>query len=168
MKPETYIRKHDTCALARRFIRGFKTMAQAWNACKNLEWLLLANHRATSKGCPWDLSADAEDRLRTVALQLALSVAHHWNAPDIVLKYLFTGNPGLRLRARALVRQELQTITCREWQAARAAEDATSERAYWAIRGVAHKQILRRKDVIAVFKACVPNPFKQPKKPKRQ
>ena len=46
-------------------------------------------------------SIDATELLWYSARQFALSVAHLWDAPDVVLEYLFTGDPSLKNAARA-------------------------------------------------------------------
>jgi len=44
---------------------------------------------------------DATELLRYFARMQALSVVHLWDAPDVVLDYLMTGDDGIRAAARA-------------------------------------------------------------------
>jgi hypothetical protein len=67
-------------------------------------------------------SMNATDMLRYFARMQAVSVAHFWDMPDVVLDYLMTGNEALRAAA---------------WAAARdAARDAAGDAA-WAAAGAA-------------------------------
>lgn len=49
-------------------------------------------------------SLDATPLLREFTRYCALSVVHLWDAPDVVLEYLFTGNESLRAAAWAATR----------------------------------------------------------------
>lgn len=63
---------------------------------------------------------DATEMLRYFARMQALSVVHLWDAPDIVLDYLMTGNEELRDAARDAA-----------WDTARAAARAAAWAAAW-------------------------------------
>ena len=47
---------------------------------------------------------DADDLLREYARQCAISVLHLWDAPDVVIRYLRTGDESLRERSMAATR----------------------------------------------------------------
>ena len=64
---------------------------------------------------------DATEMLRYFARMQALSVVHLWDAPDVVLDYLMTGDEALRGAARAAA-----------WAAARAAARGAARGAAWA------------------------------------
>jgi len=49
---------------------------------------------------------DATELLRYFARMQALSVVHLWDAPDVVLDYLMTGDDGIRAAARAAAKKE--------------------------------------------------------------
>jgi len=72
---------------------------------------------------------DGEELLRDFARRCALDVVHLWDAPDVVVKYLQTGDESLRAAAGAAARAAA-------WSAARdaawAASWAASEAASWA------------------------------------
>ena len=63
-------------------------------------------------------SIDATDLLRQFARDCALSVVHLWNAPEIVVKYLKTGNESIRTAAGEAARAAAWAA----WEAARAAQ----------------------------------------------
>jgi hypothetical protein len=65
--------------------------------------------------------ADATDVLRRFARLCALDVAHLWDAPGVVVRYLRTGDESLRAAARAAA-----------WDAARDAARAAAWDAAWA------------------------------------
>ena len=67
---------------------------------------------------------DAEALLREFAREQALSVIHLWDAPQVVIKYLKTGDDGLRAAAMAAARAAA-------WAAAEAAAWAAAEAAAW-------------------------------------
>jgi hypothetical protein len=48
---------------------------------------------------------DVSDTLRAFALLCALDVIHLWDAPEIVMRYLKTGDESIRAAARAAARQ---------------------------------------------------------------
>ena len=74
---------------------------------------------------------DATDILRKFARLCALDVVHLWNAPEIVVKYLKTGDESLRDAARVAARVAA-------WDAAgAAARDAAWDAARGAARGAA-------------------------------
>ena len=62
---------------------------------------------------------DATEMLRYFARMKALSVVHSWDAPDIVLDYLMTGDPAARAAAELAARAEA-------WVAARAAAESAA------------------------------------------
>ena len=75
--------------------------------------------------------ADAEETLRSFARWAALQVIHLWNAPDVVRRYLESGDESLRDAVRAAARDAA-------WDAARAAAwDAAWAAARGAARGAA-------------------------------
>ena len=61
---------------------------------------------------------DISDTLRLFARQCALDVIHLWNAPNIVIQYLNTGDESIRDAARAAARDAAWDD---DWAAARAA-----------------------------------------------
>ena len=75
---------------------------------------------------------DAEDFLRLFARQCALDVIHLWNAPDVVRRYLETGDDSLRAAAR----NAAAAVSAAAW-AARAAADAAWDAAWDATRAAA-------------------------------
>ena len=68
---------------------------------------------------------DATDLLRKFARQCALDVIHLWDAPDVVRRYLETGDESLRAAAR-------DAAWVDAWSAARAAARAAAGDAAWA------------------------------------
>jgi hypothetical protein len=71
--------------------------------------------------------ADATELLRSFARAAALSVVHLWDAHDVVMRYLLTGDEGIRAAARAAA-----------WDAAwTAARDAAWNVAWTAARAAA-------------------------------
>ena len=72
---------------------------------------------------------DATNILRSFARQCALDVVHLWDAPDVVVKYLKTGDATLRDAARAAAWDAARAAA---WDAAWAARDAA-----WAARDAA-------------------------------
>ena len=73
-------------------------------------------------------SVDATNLLWTFARSCALSVAHLWDAPDVCLEYLFTGNEELWAASWAASREALWAAS---WAASRAASWAASRAASW-------------------------------------
>ncbi len=63
------------------------------------------------------------------ARMFALSVAHLWGAPDVVLEFLFTGDKSLRAAARTAAWDAARAAA---WDAARAAAWAAARDAAWA------------------------------------
>ena len=61
---------------------------------------------------------DVTDTLRLFARQCALDVLHLWNAPEVVVQYLQTGDESLRAAARAATRDAARVAV---WAATRAA-----------------------------------------------
>ncbi|HUU94657.1 MAG TPA: hypothetical protein VM487_02880, partial [Phycisphaerae bacterium] len=84
--------------------------------------------------------ADALDVLRKFARLCALDVIHLWDAPDVVRRYLETGDESLRAAARATA-EDAAWATARDaawdagaawdaaWDAARSTEDAAEDAA---------------------------------------
>jgi len=70
---------------------------------------------AERRQCLWYI--DGTDLLRKFARMCALDVIHLWDAPDIVIQYLRSGD---------------ETIRAAAWAAARAAAEATAWAAAWA------------------------------------
>jgi hypothetical protein len=68
---------------------------------------------------------DAEKLLREFARKCALSVIHLWDAPDVVKRYLETGDESLRAAAQAAAQTAAQT-------AAQAAARVAAQTAAWA------------------------------------
>ena len=73
-------------------------------------------------------SIDAESLLREYARKCALSVIHLWDAPDVVKRYLTTGDESLRAAARAAAWAAAWDAA---WDAARAAARAAAWDAAW-------------------------------------
>jgi len=95
---------------------------------------IAARHRKYIDG-----GIDISDTLREFARWSALQVLHLWDAPDVVKKYLETGNDELRAAARDAARDAARA-TAREaaWDAARAAAwDAARDAAWAAARAAA-------------------------------
>ena len=83
------------------------------------DWELIV---ATRRKCLWWV--DVSQVLRRHLRLCALDVAHLWDAPDIVMRYLRTGDESLRVSAQAAVRA--QDATNATWDSVRdAAQDAT-------------------------------------------
>ena len=91
---------------------------------------------------------DATEMLRYFARMQALSVVHLWDAPDVVLDYLMTGEEELRAAAldaaldaawaAARAERAARDAAWAAWDAAWAAERA-AERAAWAAERAARK-----------------------------
>lgn len=64
-------------------------------------------------------SIDATDLMRQFARECALDVIHLWDAPEIVVNYLKTGDAAIRAAARAAARDAARDAA---WAAARAAQ----------------------------------------------
>ena len=78
---------------------------------------------------------DATELCRYFAAQAALSVAHLWDAPDVVLDFLMTGDESLRVAAGVAARDAARDAA---WHAARdAAWDAARVAAWDAARDAA-------------------------------
>ena len=98
--------------------------------------------RDDDKACATERTAlamiDARALLRTFARQQALSVIHLWKAPEIVLKYLETGDDTLRADAREAARHArfAAWATARDsaWAAARDVPWDAAWAAAWAAR----------------------------------
>ena len=87
---------------------------------------------------------DATELMGFFARECALSVIHLWDAPEIVIKYLKTGDPKLKDAARAVSRDAAWAAA---WVAAYAAKDAAyaardaayvAKDAAYAARGAAY------------------------------
>jgi hypothetical protein len=80
---------------------------------------------ARSRTVLWLLDADQSERvLRVHARWSALTVLHLWDAPDVVTRYLVTGDESLRDAAR-------DAAWAAAWDAAWAASNAGLERLAW-------------------------------------
>ena len=101
---------------------------------------------------------DATELLRKFARLCALDVIHLWNAPDIVIRYLKTGDESLRDAARAAARDTARDAARHaEWNAAMAAarsigprsigRDAAMDAARAAARAIGRDAALRRQRV---------------------
>ena len=78
---------------------------------------------------------DAEPILREFARWCALQVVHLWDAPEVVVQYLKTGDESLRDAARAAARDVARGVA---WAAALAAARAAARDVAWgAARGAA-------------------------------
>ena len=88
-----------------------------WGSIKRENDKLASRHRK------YLARVDATILLRRFAHEQALSVVHLWNAPDVVCRYLETGDEGLRSAARSAA-----------WSASEAAEAAAraAEAAAWS------------------------------------
>ena len=64
---------------------------------------------------------DVSDTLRLFARQCALDVVHLWDAPDIVIRYLKTGDESIRAAARAAAWDARAAAGAAAWDAAWAA-----------------------------------------------
>ena len=103
----------------------------------------------TSKSALW--CYDATPVYRAFALEEALRVAHLWDPPPIILRYLRTGNESIRVAARAAAGDVAWTAA---WAAARAtgdaawaaAEDAARAAARAAARGAGRNVERRRQN----------------------
>ena len=90
---------------------------------------------ATERTYLW--GCDATDTLRKFARLCALDVIHLWDAPDIVVRYLKTGDESLRDAVRAAAWADA-------WAAARAAAWAAARDAAWAaVRDAQNKRLTR-------------------------
>ena len=70
---------------------------------------------------------DGEEVLRAFARWCALQVLHLWDAPDVVLTYLLTGNENIRADARDAARDAARAAAwAAAWDAARAAARAAA------------------------------------------
>jgi len=74
---------------------------------------------------------DITNLLREFACQQALSVAHLWEAPEIVRQYLETGDETMRYSALVAARTSLKYIARHAVDAVRAAVSATSPNPVW-------------------------------------
>jgi hypothetical protein len=85
---------------------------------------------------------DATEMLRYFSRMQALSVIHLWDAPDLVIDYLMTGDEGIRAAARAAASAaarraaawDAASAAARDaaWAAASAADRAAARDAAWA------------------------------------
>jgi hypothetical protein len=99
-------------------------------------------------------SVDATPILRRFAQLSALSVAHLWDAPDLVLEYLFTGDENLMAAAMAAawaaaVAAARAAAVAAARAAARAAAMAAAWAAAWDASRAAYEKELR--DIFAEF-----------------
>jgi len=85
---------------------------------------------------------DATELMDSFSRECALSVIHLWDAPEIVIKYLKTGDPKLKDAARAAARDAARAAAVDPaWAASRAAARAAARDvardAAWAAAGIA-------------------------------
>ena len=73
-------------------------MVECWGEVQEQSDKLVCTHRKIIK------SMDATDLLWYFSRMQAVSVVHLWDAPDVVLDYLMTGDKSLRYAARAAAR----------------------------------------------------------------
>jgi hypothetical protein len=86
---------------------------------------------ARSRTILWRI--DAEPVLRQFARDCALEVLHLWDAPDVVVEYLLTGDESLRDAAWAAARDAAwDAARDAAWAAARAAAGDAARDAAWA------------------------------------
>ena len=80
---------------------------------------------------------DMAEQLRCFARECALSVIHLWDAPDVVVQYLRTGDEKYRAAARAAAAAAAATAVA-DWGAAAAAAATATAAADWgAVRATA-------------------------------
>ena len=72
---------------------------------------------------------DTDDVLRHFARLCALDVIHLWDAPDVVVRYLRTGDESIRAAAMAAARAAAGDAS---WESARTAEESAAWDAAWA------------------------------------
>ena len=91
---------------------------------------------AERRQCLWYI--DGTDLLRKFARMCALDVIHLWDAPDIVIQYLRSGDETIRAAARAAARATAgATARATAWAAAGAAAEAAGAAAWAAARATA-------------------------------
>ncbi len=99
--------------------------------CRVEVWGDVQSH--ADKVCAWHrrviAMADATETLRAFARLCALDVAHLWDMPDIVRRYLETGDESIRAAARAAARDAAWAAA---WAAARVAAWDAAWDAAWA------------------------------------
>ncbi len=109
---------------------------------------------ASERTILWRL--DCEALLRNFARRCALDVVHLWDAPDVVKRYLKTGNEQIRAAARDAARESARDAAARDaaWESARdaAARDAAWESA-WAAAGAA-----ALKEMCVLIRKRIPTP----------
>jgi hypothetical protein len=103
---------------------------------------------ATERKYLWGF--DATDILRRFARMCAFDVIHLWNAPDVVVRYLKTGDESLRNAARAATRAATWNAAWNAtrnaaWNAAwNATRDATRAATWYAARDAARTKYNKR------------------------
>ena len=77
-------------------------------------------------GALWCLRASdaSEDQIRHFSRLCALDVIHLWDAPEVVRRYLETGDESLRQEARDAAEAAEAALRAASWDAAEAAEAA--------------------------------------------
>ena len=88
---------------------------------------------------------DTDDVLRHFARLCALDVIHLWDAPDVVVRYLRTGDESIRAAAMAAARaaagdaswESARTAEAAAWDAAWAAAEAAGDASCWAAEDAA-------------------------------
>jgi hypothetical protein len=75
---------------------------------------------------------DATNLLYEFARLQALSVTHLWDAPDIVLQYLFTGDETIRRAAESAAQSAVESAAqSAAWNAAQSAAESAAQSAAW-------------------------------------
>ena len=96
-----------------------------------------ASHKHCAPGKP-TLDYDATEVLRSFTRKCALDVVHLWEAPPVVKRYLRTGDPKLRVAARATAKAAAGAASgAAAWNAAWATARAAARAAAWAAGGAA-------------------------------
>lgn len=133
---------------------------QSWGSVKEEKDKLVSRYRK------YVAVRDVTDLLRKFACEQALSVIHLWDAPEIVRKYLESGDETLRAAARDAARVAASDAALdAAWDAARdaawdAAWDATWEAARVAARVAARDAHLQK--AAAHFNEMIDELFREP------
>lgn len=104
---------------------------------------------------------DATEMLRYYARMQALSVIHCWDAPDVVLDYLMTGDKYIRSAAWSATRAAaMEEAWSAAWWATRAAtESAAAWLAAWSATRMAAKSAAARQDFNTLVYECFDGPM---------
>ena len=100
---------------------------------------------------------DATELMDSFARECALSVMHLWDAPEIVIKYLKTGDPKLKDASRAAARAAAMSAA---WDAAWYAARVAAWDAAWDAARAASRDATKEKDRIR-FDGLVEQKFKE-------